>query len=107
VEYLVPLCALSDPEDLKTLSSIGKAFIILSNHEEHDEKIFMDAAKILTKEGEEISVSFGLINYDDKEVQKMKKVISEFHNPIIYELENEDDIEKIVAPTVTRSFSFK
>jgi hypothetical protein len=106
IEYIVPVCGFSNIEDLKTLSSIGKAFIILSNFKERNTKLFIDASKILAKEGEEISISVGLINYEDKELQKMKKVVSEFHSAVIYELENEDDIEKIVAPTVSKNFSF-
>jgi hypothetical protein len=107
IEHHVPLCGFSDVEDLKTLSSIGKAFIILSDFKNHDDNHFVEVAKVLSKEGEEISVSFGLIDYDEKEIAKLKKVISEFHKPVIYELEHEDDIEKIVAPTINRSYNFQ
>jgi hypothetical protein len=106
IEYIVPVCGFSNIEDLETLSSIGKAFIILSNFKELNAKLFIDASKILAKEGEEITNSVGLINYEENEFQKMKKLVSELLSAVVYELENEDDIEKIVAPTVSKNFNF-
>eukprot|EP01080_Neovahlkampfia_damariscottae_P000637 gene637-8140_t len=103
IEYQTPLGGFYDEEDLQTLSTVAKAFIILIDKEEDD---FLEIIKIasthllsfVNKEKPCISVSFGLYNYhgDFRVVQKLTR---EFNCPII-ELTGIEDIPLIVGPTV-------